>query len=211
MCFRSLIRLFKTSTKSNLYAYHRTLSSISTIWGYFPVLTCRLLIFPRATYQTFQHLVPASTSSNWMYLETRYHTWCHSLSLCYCQIEGLPDSSFWSSLTSLKILYLHGNLIKSKECLLNLSSSPQLQILTMYDNPVSFISNYRHIVVNWYNKYYYYYCYLLFCSIVTLKAVDRHVISDEEIIENFHPWGKFKSLARSFKMPLYITVDTVST
>lgn len=44
---------------------------------------------------------------------------------------------------------------------------------------------------------------------MTLKALDNHVISDEEIIENLHLSGKFRALARSFYKLLYLPVHKV--
>lgn len=77
------------------------------------------------------------------------YTKLHIILFCSIKIEVLPESDFWVSLKALKVLYLNGNLITNKECLLKLSSCPQLQILTLYDTPVSLLSNYRHITVNW--------------------------------------------------------------
>ena len=65
------------------------------------------------------------------------------------KMQVLPESRFWSGLKSLRILYLNGNLIANKECILKLGGSTQLQILTLYDTPVSLLSNYRHIAANW--------------------------------------------------------------
>jgi hypothetical protein len=92
----------------------------------------------------------------------------------------------------LKILYLNGNLIGSKGCILKLAGCPQLQVLTLHDTPVSLLSKYRHIAVN---------------CILSLKALDYHIISDEEIIENLHLSGKFRALARSFHKPLYLPIN----
>ena len=47
-------------------------------------------------------------------------------------------------------------------------------------------------------------------SILSLKALDYHVISDQEIIENLHLSGKFRPYARSFHMLLYQPVERVS-
>ena len=50
---------------------------------------------------------------------------------------------------------------------------------------------------------------LLFFSILTLKALDYHVISDDEIIENLYLAGKFRALAKSFYKFLYLPVEDV--
>ena len=48
------------------------------------------------------------------------------------------------------------------------------------------------------------------CSIMSLRALDSHVISDEEIIENLHLEDPFKPLSESFKLPLYQSYPVVS-
>ena len=53
--------------------------------------------------------------------------------------------------------------------------------------------------------------YLLTSSIVSLKALDHHVISDQEIIENLHLSGKFRPRAKPFHRPLYQPVDKVGS
>lgn len=45
---------------------------------------------------------------------------------------------------------------------------------------------------------------------MSLKALDHHVISDEEIIENLHLSGKYRALARPFHRLLYQPIDKVS-
>jgi hypothetical protein len=52
-----------------------------------------------------------------------------------------------------------------------LSACPNLIALTVFDCPVSLKTGYRHVLVN---------------SIWPLKALDHHVISDEEIVQNWH-------------------------
>ena len=48
------------------------------------------------------------------------------------------------------------------------------------------------------------------CSIMSLKALDGHVISDEEIIENLHLEDPFKPLSERFRLPLYQSYPVVS-
>ena len=72
---------------------------------------------------------------------------------CLCsffrfQIDKLPNKQFWASLKELRILYLHGNTISSKDCIRKLNGCPKLHLLTMYDTPLSLMKNYRHHVVN---------------------------------------------------------------
>ncbi|XP_059122477.1 leucine-rich repeat and IQ domain-containing protein 3 [Peromyscus eremicus] len=94
------------------------------------------------------------------------------------QIKTLPDRTFWGGLKNLKLLYLHDNgLAKLKNiCVLDVCAS--LIGLTMFDCPVSLKKGYRHVLVN---------------SIWPLKALDHHVISDEEIIQNWHLPERFKT------------------
>ncbi|XP_048586886.1 leucine-rich repeat and IQ domain-containing protein 3 isoform X2 [Nematostella vectensis] len=68
-----------------------------------------------------------------------------------------------------------------------MASSPSLSILTLYDTPLSLKPSYRHHVVN---------------SLWSLKVLDRHVISDEEIIEDATFSGRFSALRPSFLIDL---------
>ncbi|KAJ8038505.1 Leucine-rich repeat and IQ domain-containing protein 3 [Holothuria leucospilota] len=99
------------------------------------------------------------------------------------QISSLPGPKFWKNLPDLKILYLHNNSISQLSCLQSLGSSPDLQVLTLYDTPISLKRSYRHHVVN---------------SIFSLRALDFHVISDEEIIEDANFGGHFRALHDAF-------------
>ncbi|KAL2772365.1 leucine-rich repeat and IQ domain-containing protein 3 isoform 2 [Daubentonia madagascariensis] len=94
------------------------------------------------------------------------------------QIKNLPDTKFWSGLKNLKLLYLHDNGFSKLKNICVLSACPNLIALTMFDCPVSLKKGYRHVLVN---------------SIWPLKALDYHVISDEEIIQNWHLPERFKT------------------
>ncbi|XP_032157635.1 leucine-rich repeat and IQ domain-containing protein 3 isoform X2 [Mustela erminea] len=94
------------------------------------------------------------------------------------QIKSLPDTKFWSGLKKLKLLYLHDNGFAKLKNICMLSACPSLIALTMFDCPVSLKKGYRHVLVN---------------SIWPLKALDHHVISDEEIIQNWHLPERFKA------------------
>ncbi|XP_070259479.1 leucine-rich repeat and IQ domain-containing protein 3 [Myotis yumanensis] len=94
------------------------------------------------------------------------------------QIKSLPDVRFWSRLKSLKLLYLHDNGFAKLKNVCMLSACPSLIALTLFDCPVSLKKGYRHVLVN---------------TILPLKALDHHVISDEEIIQNFHLPERFKT------------------
>ncbi|XP_012298170.2 leucine-rich repeat and IQ domain-containing protein 3 isoform X2 [Aotus nancymaae] len=94
------------------------------------------------------------------------------------QIKSLPDTKFWSGLKNLKLLYLHDNGFAKLKNICVLSACPSLIALTMFDCPVSLKKGYRHVLVN---------------SIWPLKALDHHVISDEEIIQYWHLPERFKA------------------
>lgn len=64
------------------------------------------------------------------------------------QIIDLPDTDFWVSLPELRVLYMHNNPIGKLDYLKNLSASESIEILTLYDTPMSLRKNYRHHVVN---------------------------------------------------------------
>ncbi len=75
----------------------------------------------------------------------------HDTSKCahsHVQVSQLPAATFWQSLLSLRVLYLNGNVISDKDNLMKLNSCPKLHILTLYNTPLSLVSNYRHHVVN---------------------------------------------------------------
>ncbi|BFZ20135.1 hypothetical protein BsWGS_23174 [Bradybaena similaris] len=104
------------------------------------------------------------------------------------QLAAIPDSSFWKNLDKLQVLNLHDNPLARLESLQTLGSSPCLSVLTLYDTPLFLKKNYRHHVVN---------------SIWTLKALDKHVISDEEIIEDaVFRYSKFAALSPAFRVDL---------
>lgn len=100
------------------------------------------------------------------------------LLLIILQVKNLPDTKFWSGLKNLKLLYLHDNGFVKLKNICMLSACPSLIALTMFDCPVSLKKGYRHVLVN---------------SIWTLKALDHHVISDEEIIQNWQLPERFKT------------------
>ncbi|PIK37453.1 hypothetical protein BSL78_25709 [Apostichopus japonicus] len=108
------------------------------------------------------------------------------------QISTLPGPKFWQCLPELKILYLHNNSVGRLSCLQNLGSSPNLQILTLFDTPISLKKSYRHHVVNSSDL-------RLPMKYFTLKALDFHVISDEEIIEDAEFGSHFSAMHNFFQ------------
>ncbi|KAM6217068.1 leucine-rich repeat and IQ domain-containing protein 3 [Rhynchocyon petersi] len=94
------------------------------------------------------------------------------------QIKHLPETPFWIGLKNLKLLYLHDNAFAKLKNICVLSVCSNLIALTLFDCPVSLKKGYRHVLVN---------------SIWSLKALDHHVISDEEIIQNWQLPERFKT------------------
>ena len=83
-------------------------------------------------------------------------------------ISTLPKREEWARLPELQVLYLHGNQLGSLKTAGRLAALPKLLRATFFDNPLATHQNYRHFLVN---------------SIFSLRALDMHVISDEELIE----------------------------
>lgn len=107
--------------------------------------------------------------------------------LSFLQITSVPGVAFWSSMKKLQFLHLHDNPLGHLEILNSLAACPTLLGLTMYNTPVSLKKNYRHHVVN---------------SILSLKALDRFVISDEEIIEDAEFHDKFTAMHSALRIEL---------
>ncbi|XP_041481364.1 leucine-rich repeat and IQ domain-containing protein 3-like [Lytechinus variegatus] len=99
------------------------------------------------------------------------------------QINQLPDERFWAEMNELRAVYLHDNSISRLDYLQAVGAAPNLQVMTLYDTPISLKMTYRHHVVN---------------SVWSLKALDNHVISDEEIIEDAFFGDHFSMLNSSF-------------
>ncbi|XP_054836349.1 leucine-rich repeat and IQ domain-containing protein 3 [Eublepharis macularius] len=99
------------------------------------------------------------------------------------QMENLPGPVFWRNMKNLSLLYLHDNSVSNLENVHSLSFCPNLIALTLFNTPLSLKIAYRHIVVN---------------SIISLKALDYYVISDEEIIESWQLPKKYKPFTFNF-------------
>lgn len=70
-------------------------------------------------------------------------SYLQKLDLSFNQIKRLPDASCFSSLFSLKVLYLHDNVLASWEDLQNVRAAPALVHLTLHRNPVSQVPGIR--------------------------------------------------------------------
>lgn len=67
--------------------------------------------------------------------------------ILYHQISLVPLPDFWCRMHKLRLLHLHDNPIGGIENLHYLANCPQLNILTVYDTPLSLKRNYRYEVV----------------------------------------------------------------
>ncbi|XP_046360900.2 uncharacterized protein LOC124138349 [Haliotis rufescens] len=95
------------------------------------------------------------------------------------QLSSIPGMAFWSGFRRLKFLHLHDNPLGKFETIHSLGTCPRLIGLTLYDTPLCLRKNYRHHVVN---------------SVWTLRVLDHHVVSDEEIIEDSNFGGMFATM-----------------
>ena len=84
------------------------------------------------------------------------------------QIDSVPEPAFWASMTALRVAYLHDNLIGDPGALRSISASENLNVLTLFNNPLALHPYYRHRAVN---------------MMWSLVVLDRHIVADEEIIE----------------------------
>jgi len=118
-------------------------------------------------------------------------------------------------MSQLKVLYLHDNLLSSYNDIKSLSYIPSLEILSLYDSPLSLKRNYRHHAVNsiWTLKVKLFLNrgFLLFqlTIVVFHQALDSHVIADDEIIEKTHFREPYAVYSNSFKLNIYIPTGKV--
>jgi Leucine-rich repeat (LRR) protein len=102
-------------------------------------------------------------------------------------LSVLPPKEDWARMAELLILYLHDNHLASLHAIGEITGAPALVRLTMHGNPCAKHPSYRHFCVN---------------TIVTLKALDLHIISDEELIEGAHFGNRFGTKCPSTELPL---------
>jgi Leucine-rich repeat (LRR) protein len=101
------------------------------------------------------------------------------------QLTSLPPPSVFAGLKNLQFLYLHNNNIQKWQDLQSLTTMPSILHVTLFSNPVCNIPGYRHFMVN---------------SISGLKALDYHVITDEERIEDASFGYRFRGLNEFMKL-----------
>jgi hypothetical protein len=91
----------------------------------------------------------------------------------------------FAGLHNLHFLYLHNNQITKWQDLQSLTTLPKILHITLFSNPVCNIAGYRHFMVN---------------SCPALKALDYHVITDEERIEDASFGYRFRGLNEFMKL-----------
>lgn len=120
------------------------------------------------------------------------------------QITSFPKVRyFWRNMSNLLVLNLHDNLFKSYLDLQSVSGIKNLTALTVYNTPMS-VENAIQIHVNK-NKNVINYRHQLVNSCFNLKALDHHLVSDEEIVEHLvidKSMGKFKVLGHALRVDL---------
>ena len=103
-------------------------------------------------------------------------------------LTSLPTRDDWAKLPLLQILYLHENQLASLHSVGELVGLVALVRLTLFDNPLSRHPSYRHYCVN---------------SLLPLRALDLHVISDEELIEGAHFSPNLATKCPAASLPLF--------
>ncbi|CAM9438906.1 unnamed protein product, partial [Discosporangium mesarthrocarpum] len=101
---------------------------------------------------------------------------------------NLEDGDFWRHMSSLKVLLLHRNQVADWRSAIHIGQAPSLTYLTLHENPIASRKMYRNLIVN---------C----CE--SLRGLDFHVVSDEEVIEgaSFGKESRFGCLSSSLALP----------
>ncbi|GIQ88090.1 hypothetical protein KIPB_010262, partial [Kipferlia bialata] len=102
------------------------------------------------------------------------------LDLSHNHISSLPSSLHLGKLKALRILLLHHNKFETLTSVSAVSDLPSLNMLTLYDTPVSSLPQYRHFLVN---------------TCPELRVLDGYFISDQEWMEDSHFGGKFAAFS----------------
>jgi hypothetical protein len=109
------------------------------------------------------------------------------LDLSNNNLKELPNRQTLSHLVSLRLLYLHENQISTWEEMSKLTALPSILHITLFDNACTNIHGYRLYMVN---------------SIPTLIALDMHVITDEERIEDVSFTGMFRAQSENMRIDI---------
>ena len=101
------------------------------------------------------------------------------------------DEDLASAFPQLKSLYLHGNWISDMSQILKFSEMKNLQILTLYANPIEHIKNYRLVVLN-----------VLYRTLENLRKFDQVLITRQEYdnVMSLNMLNSVRNL-RSMKVP----------
>ena len=103
-------------------------------------------------------------------------------------LTTLPPKTDWANLSDLLILYLHDNHLAALPAAGELIGCAMLLRLTLYGNPLAKHPSYRHYCVN---------------TLISLRALDLHVISDEELIEGATFSDSFGTKCVASELPVF--------
>jgi Leucine-rich repeat len=108
------------------------------------------------------------------------------IDLSHNNISSLPSGeTVFRNLVNLRFLYLHNNRISKWNDIQNLTGLPIVMHITLFSNPVCQVPGYRHFLVN---------------SIPSLLALDNHIITDEERIEDASFGYRYRALNEFMKL-----------
>eukprot|EP00742_Colponemidia_sp_Colp-10_P007263 GILJ01007807.1.p1 GENE.GILJ01007807.1~~GILJ01007807.1.p1 ORF type:complete len:1227 (-),score=171.45 GILJ01007807.1:179-3859(-) len=113
--------------------------------------------------------------------DLEFITYCShllKLDLSSNRLQILPGASAWMRMSQLRILLLHNNELNSWSTVEDVSSTPNLQYLTMYRNPLVSQPAYRPFLVN---------------KMTSLMVLDVYAVTDEERLEHVAPRNRFSA------------------
>ncbi|CAM9902934.1 unnamed protein product [Ectocarpus sp. 6 AP-2014] len=110
------------------------------------------------------------------------------LDLSSNEVVHLVGGDFWASFPDLLVLLLHGNKVAEWRAVGGLGKAPKLTYLTLFFNPVCKRRMYRPFTTN---------C----CE--SLRGLDLHAVSDEEVIEEseFFRAGRYSTCSSALALP----------
>ena len=104
------------------------------------------------------------------------------LNLSYNHLTELPGQHFWKELTQLQFVYLNNNNLKHLGNTLNIRYARNLSHLSLHDNPIAQLDNYRHVILN---------------KIASLTELDGIIAADEELIDGIKSIPRFAALSEN--------------